>query len=347
MRRERPLQLVLSAHHHVVQCMPPRSSASTSTSADSPVVPISPFSLSSDGEGASASSSHYTSDDQPDLGAFGTVFREWGYLQPALRIPHYGYGGGLAHFYQPTTMTTTSMSVTDGTGDWTSTGLGDANMTSGSRVTGGSPGGRRSTVWNQQPIADYLQHIGSSAATNTTTTSTATTSTTIASFSEISRGPLWRSVPAEAESSGASATDTDTDDGTEGRSVVIEYEVDGEEVEVEDGDEDEDTGLSALSNRVSSLDDDDLAQDTSVDLDIGVEMEELDVPGEEEGGEQPSLGYLDQALSFIAAERARLDAQRASGVGNSVKGGWGRVIGMCVFLYLLCHSNNPDIRRVE
>jgi len=241
------------------------------------------------------------------------------------------------------------MSVTDGTGEWT--GLGDTNMTTTTTTSGrtrGSPGGRHSTVWNQEPIADYLQHLGfESAATNTAMTSTATTSTPTAPFSEMSRGSLRRSARIETESD---ASATDTDDGTEGaRSVVIEHDMDGEEAEVEDEDEDEDAGSSALSNPIGGrvsihdadvlspfktqaplLDDDDLAQGAYVDLDVEVEMEDLVVQGEGEGegGEQPSLGYLDQALSFIAAERVRLDAQRAAGVGTSVKGGWRHVIGM-------------------
>ena len=143
------------------------------------------------------------------------------------------------------------------------------------------------------------------------------------------------------ESSGASTTDTD--DGTEGgQSVVIEHEMDGEEVEVEDEDEDKDTGLSSLSNPASS--------DAYVDLDIEVEMDELDVQGEEEGGEEPSLGYLDQALSFIAAERAKLDAQRAAGVANSVKSGWKRVIGMYLrssLFFFFFRSNKPKKKRLE
>lgn len=229
----------------------PASTSQSSESPASPRVPISPFSFASD--------SHYTSDDLPDLGAFNIVLREWVYLQPPPRIPPY-------HEELPTaTITTTT------------------ERTANSEGTG-----RHSTVWNHQPIADYL-HV----------------SATGSALSDLD----------------IDERDSDTEGG---RSVEIETVIDDDE-------EDQDTRLGATSPSsipLKSYTPSPLQTQPSLDdsLTRDLELEDLDLDVDF----QPSLGYLDEALNFIAGERARLDAQRiAGGSGGSVAAGtWKHVIGI-------------------
>jgi hypothetical protein len=59
---------------------------------------------------------------------------------------------------------------------------------------------------------------------------------------------------------------------------------------------------------------------------------------------QPSLGLLDGALSFIAAERARWTAQReADGAMN--EGAWKHVVSACRFHLESCQIRPADPRR--
>ncbi|KAG6855978.1 hypothetical protein H0H87_008783 [Tephrocybe sp. NHM501043] len=128
----------------------PSSNASSNTN---PNAPLSTLSVSS--------GSHYTSDDQPDLGAFNLVLREYGYMQPGPRIPAYhspalnyvpslpnGSGSGMTetlrgrggpHVYTDTDVETETRTYMHTQG--TTTEMEE---------------GRRSTVWAHEPIAQYL-----------------------------------------------------------------------------------------------------------------------------------------------------------------------------------------------
>ncbi|KAJ6551816.1 hypothetical protein B0H19DRAFT_179430 [Mycena capillaripes] len=63
------------------------------------------------------------------------------------------------------------------------------------------------------------------------------------------------------------------------------------------------------------------------------DLEDLDL-------DQPSLGLLDGALSFIAAERARWNAQREAGA-TANEGAWKHVVGMCTFSFLRLDRRDP------
>jgi hypothetical protein len=74
---------------------------------------------------------------------------------------------------------------------------------------------------------------------------------------------------------------------------------------------------------ISTSDDPDL--DMDVDIGIGIELDT-------DADAEPSLGYLDGALSFIAAERerARWSARHGVAVGEGERK-WRRLIGMYLF----------------
>ncbi|KAG6868099.1 hypothetical protein C0993_007600 [Termitomyces sp. T159_Od127] len=197
-----------------------------STSSTSPTSP-SAYSFGT----TATSSSHYTSEEPPDLGAgFRTVLREWTYLQPPPRIPTY------IHHYSPS-----------------------QDQTSQSRTEDG----RRSTVWAYEPIAQYL------------------------------------------EDDRETETDTDTT-----RSVHIETET---ETEIEPSV----SSTASSTASVSLVDDYTLTLRTqpsppatgSLHLEFDLEQNNTNLDCQHERDCGPSLGYLDQALSFIAAERAQLAAR--------------------------------------
>ncbi|KAG6875220.1 hypothetical protein C0992_004711 [Termitomyces sp. T32_za158] len=196
----------------------------SSTSSTSPTS-FSTFSFGT----AATSSSHYTSEEQPDLGAgFRTVLREWTYLQPPPRIPTY------IHHYS-------------------------ASQNENSRSQ--TQDGRRSTVWAYGPIAQYLEDDGE--------------------------------------------TETDTDVT---RSVHIETETEIEPPA---------SSTASLTPSVSVVDDYTLTLRTqpsppasgSLELEFDLEHNHTNLGRQQETECGPSLGYLDQALSFIAAERAQLAAR--------------------------------------
>ncbi|RDB29820.1 hypothetical protein Hypma_013891 [Hypsizygus marmoreus] len=237
----------------------PASTSQSSEDTASPRVPISPFSF------ASSSDSHYTSDSLPDLGAFNTVLREWVYLQRPPRIPTAYHAEATSASASATPRTERTDSDTFGTG-------------------------RRSTVWNHQPIAEYLH------------------------------------VPGNSTEESGDTTDTDTEGA---RSVVITV------IENDDSD-DQGTYLGATSSSSiapedsytlsplltqPSLDDSSMsARDVDLDMDGDLEVElEMDPDL------QPSLGALDEALSYIAAERAKV-AQRAGATAATNATAWKHVI---------------------
>jgi hypothetical protein len=75
----------------------------------------------------------------------------------------------------------------------------------------------------------------------------------------------------------------------------------------------------------------------TVDYELS-DLEDLDLDP------QPSLGLLDGALSFIAAERARWTAQREADVAAN-EGAWKHVVGACRFHLESCQIRPADPRR--
>ncbi|KAG5650071.1 hypothetical protein H0H81_000883 [Sphagnurus paluster] len=169
--------------------MPPASASSDSST--SPQVPISPFSLSS----AAESDSHYTSDDLPDLGAFSTVLHEWVFLQLYPRTPAYHSEHGTISQSQSQSQLDSGLELELGLEEHSqshsgldldlddleerlrsmASGLGlgshfaseslfsveqtdtNTNTNTTTNTNANTEGtGRHSTVWNHQPIAEYL-----------------------------------------------------------------------------------------------------------------------------------------------------------------------------------------------
>ena len=294
---------------------PMPSSFSTSTSILSPA-PVSPFSPRT----ISSSASHYTSDDLPDLGAFATVLREWVHLQPYPRIPshhHANYHHLHSHFDPD---------------------LEDRLDEPSDRDTSGA----RSTVWNQRPIADYLH----------------------SSLSHITRSSVSMESDSEVTSSQSSDLDDAEEDDVEDddEQVIEETELEDEEdtegsrtVEIADDDDDEedhdDTHLASVGSTTSPLrtqpsphspiegDDHHPGHEVPISLpteDIDITID-IDIGTDADTDASPSLGYLDEALSFIAAERERVrwsayhgSAASAGGLNIGVReeGEWMHVIGL-------------------
>ncbi|KAG6860654.1 hypothetical protein C0995_009019 [Termitomyces sp. Mi166 len=188
--------------------------------------------------------SHYTSEEQPDLGAgFRTVLRELTYLQPPPRIPTYN------HNYNSQFQSIQSLQSLSQTEE-----------------------GRRSTVWAYGPIAQYLVDEDDTEAETDTDT---TRSVHIETETEIEH----------SASSTASPTAT--------TSLVDDYTL-------------------TLRTQPSPPASASLDREFEFDLEHGYNnfTRNLDYDHERESG--PSLGYLDQALSFIAAERAQLAARTSA-----------------------------------
>lgn len=118
------------------------------------------------------------------------------------------------------------------------------------------------------------------------------------------------------ESDLAGSVDTDTEGA---RSVEIETVID------EDDDDEQDTRLGAASSLMLRYPLSPLRTQPSMGESSApdLELDDLDMDMEF----QPSLGYLDEALNFIASERARLDAQRNAGAEANMDA-WKHVIGI-------------------
>lgn len=279
----------------------PQSSSSIA-SPSSPRVPISPFSRSSDRDGARTSSSQYTSDEQPDLGAFGTIFREWGYLQPPLRIPQHDETSGLHGING----STTSMSVYG-------SGVGDLRTKTNTRAGWSSVDEFGSTVWNHLPAAQYIQSLDDTSMNGMNTSPP--------SFSSISIGSFRTSTRTHLPRRGASVTlttndSTDTDDTEGAHSVNFDAvnkirkdsNTDVDDLNSSDPMKTAGNVVSRKSSEVfcrpqirPSCEEFDLERTTKFRIQKGNNIE------------GPSLGFLGEALNFIATERARLLAQRFSG----------------------------------
>lgn len=242
----------------------------TSGSTQSPI-PISPFSPS---PYSTNSDSHYTSDDQPDLGAFRTVLREWVHLQPQWppRIPMIPVSTG-------------GTSATHST------------------VTG-TVEDQRSTVWAQRPIADYLdldRQVSVSMSSSSKLDDTESSGVDEDGDEDDTDTDTEGARTVEIESATASATE-DIEEyfsytSTSGRTQIRTQPSDSSESEL-------DVSLVSASSSLSSL-------PLSVSLRrLGSESPPIS---------SPSLGYLDEALSFIASERAKWEAGHARGDASQGK----------------------------
>ena len=123
--------------------------------------PISPSSESSFSSTDSAPRSDPTSDEQPDLGAFTTVLREWTHLQPGPRIPVQIRSATSST--TPTFQPEQSVAGSDHEFDRgrrrnsrTSNRSGLSTQSSFTRPPSSSVQPEGSTVWNQALIASYL-----------------------------------------------------------------------------------------------------------------------------------------------------------------------------------------------
>ncbi|KAG6840774.1 hypothetical protein C0991_004498 [Blastosporella zonata] len=267
----------------------PNSQYTTSTPPTSPSA--SAFSF---GSSSTNNTGNYTSDDQPDLGAFRMVLREWNYLQPGPRIPAYH-----------------SPSV-DGVGAYVEdfTGSGSGTQRVETRETGTyTESGRRSTVWAHEPIAQYL--LGSEEGED-----------------EFEGTDTGEDTNTGEETNTGEDMNTDTDTDTT-RSVAIEIEDADVHSFVDDYTLTLRTQPSPASVSLASPPPSLESSFMSTTTDTTTMQFEFDFDSEQDHSEHalrelqaqvmedtdtdhgPSLGYLDQALSFIAAERAHLAARSA------------------------------------
>ncbi|KAH7906296.1 hypothetical protein BJ138DRAFT_650720 [Hygrophoropsis aurantiaca] len=224
------------------------SSSETTANSGSPP-PISPFSTFSQNSDA-------TSDESPDLGAFNTIFRALGHLQPPIRSlnPHLHVTVDL-----PTVTTTTPIS----------------SIPPSESVTDGDNG---STVWSHLPIMSYLASHSSHSGNSHSNTSN--------SHSTI--GPH-------------SVEPSRTEDGEE-----TEGELPPRTLTTESRSEVSDSTPASISvSAPTSVSPNPLIRRTYPIPNVISDPDEV-----YSDPEQPSLGILDGAFTFIAAERARIAAAR-------------------------------------
>ncbi|KAF8908132.1 hypothetical protein CPB84DRAFT_205630 [Gymnopilus junonius] len=123
--------------------------------------PVSPSSESSLSSADSAPRSEPTSDEQPDLGAFTAVLREWTHLQPFPRIPVQvrSATSSTTPTFQPDQSVVGSeynVGRSRRRNSRTSQRSGLSTLSSFTRPASSSAQPEGSTVWNQAPIASYL-----------------------------------------------------------------------------------------------------------------------------------------------------------------------------------------------
>ena len=334
--------------------MPSSFSTSTSILSPAPISPFSPRTLSS-------SASHYTSDDLPDLGAFNTVLREWVHLQPYPRIPSH---------HRPDYQHLLHSHFDEEEGNLNDSGTEDRDTT-----------GARSTVWNQRLIANYL-HSGLSQVTRTNSgesdSEAASQSSDLGEDEEEDEEDEPEDEPDDEERQETKEHEEgeEDEDDTEGARTV-EIADDDDDIAGEERDHDN-THLASVGSTTSPLrtqpslvgddDDDDREQDDDpghevpishigvgeeIDIDIDID---IDIGTNADTDASPSLGYLEEALSFIAAERerARWSALHSYGIGigaglreqEEEEGEWMHVIGMYILLQLAREAKTKT-RRVE
>lgn len=139
------------------------------------------------------------------------------------------------------------------------------------------------TVWSHRPIASYL----SVTATDTETDQELNNRLGFPLYPRLLSPSESPAIPSGLEGS-----------GTEG-------EIEPQTVPIDE--------ISDLDYHSAFNDDDDDDDDLRNDHSITEELDEQNI-------EQPSLGYLDEALSFIVAERERWNAQREAGAANANSG---------------------------
>ncbi|KAG5652242.1 hypothetical protein H0H81_005700 [Sphagnurus paluster] len=363
--------------------MPPASASSDSST--SPRAPISPFSLCS----AAESDSHYTSDDLPDLGAFSTVLREWVFLQPYPRIPAYHSEPGTILQSQSQSQLDSGLELELGLEERsqshlgldldldgleersrsTASGLGlgshfaseslfsvertDTNTNTNTTTntnTNTEGTGRHSTVWNHQPIAEYLASesggygygygldgYGSIEEEDDSEEEDDTDT-------EGARSVQIETVPDDEDEGQDTDTHGDVDsslslpldtytplsplsplhtqpslDGTQ--DVVLELRGGFRATSEFDEDHDRDEDQEPEEQGEEDPEDSYSYSYTSKQASLNLDLDAASIHDQDQDPFQPSLGYLDEALSFIAAERARLGAQRVAGAGASAEMG--------------------------
>ncbi|THU83853.1 hypothetical protein K435DRAFT_807181 [Dendrothele bispora CBS 962.96] len=277
-----------------------RSNSDTTTTSTYSPAPTSPFSSNI------SVRSEPTSDETPDLGAFTTILRAWSHLQPAPRVVN----SSLANA-QPDFPSSSSSHTFSSLPSATRSRNLDRNpvLESDSDVRED-----RSTVWAHRRIASYLNY----AETNTDT--------------ETDRD---RPVSVFSSVTAAEAEDEVQNEHEDAHSLVVPIqdidELDSSyDNEIYDDDDDNDR-----RDEVDAVDESDSVPPSHHDQELHFDLEEEDEEADghtplnsvlfgnlgADQGEQPSLGYLEQALKFIAAERERFTAQRETGPTASLTAG--------------------------
>ncbi|KAG6836504.1 hypothetical protein H0H93_007369 [Arthromyces matolae] len=280
---------------------------STSVSSTSESASASAFSFSTS-SGASLNSHNYTSEEQPDLGAFRTVLREWTYLQPPLRIPNH-YLGYSNNFFTPATNSNPISQTGTVTQRQIFSRTGTTSRTR-TRTQSQTEDGRRSTVWAYEPIAQYLADaedgdtedvddvsVSISEPSTVSTASTEDTARTV-QIETITPGPSFET-----------STSTELIPPSTSASVVDDYTL---TLRTQPSPDEFEFDFEPAQGNQS---------DPAFYAMDSTESEELDkVPS-------PSLGYLEQALSFLAAERAQLAARKSvQGIAPGDGGAWRHVV---------------------
>lgn len=167
--------------------------------------PRSPLFSDSDPPERQSGSEIVTSDEEPDLGAFTTVLRAWGYLQPPLRIPtHFPSSSSSRTRSTPTTIT-----------GYPGFGGGDSETL------------EESTVWNRIPIQSYFRQ------TYGTETSSGRTERAREVVEEFDEEELSPSPPPSPASEGARTVEIASEvDATSLHSVTYEDGASGERLVV-------------------------------------------------------------------------------------------------------------------
>ncbi|KAF9261173.1 hypothetical protein L218DRAFT_931544 [Marasmius fiardii PR-910] len=264
-----------------------RSNSDTTTSTSSPT-PVSPFSSNY------SVPSEPTSDEVPDLGQFTAVLRAWNHLQPFPRNLH----PALVSRQEFTTQSSRTGSF----------------PTISSEIESDDQRQPRSTVWAHRPIASYL--VSGDFTTDAETDRERENRPPLISSSISTR--VLRRIPAQRTRRSDDDPDADVeddDDYSDARAVKPRM------VQIEDLDELDSTfGHDLYDDNETNNNSKELKPVEPGSLDLKQlqlnEESEQSTGFEEEVDEQPSLGYLDEALRFIAAERERWKAQHGAGLTN-------------------------------
>ncbi|KAG7095044.1 hypothetical protein E1B28_005834 [Marasmius oreades] len=268
-----------------------RSNSDTTTSTSSPT-PVSPFSSNY------SVPSEPTSDEIPDLGQFTAVLRAWNHLQPFPRTLH----PSLVNRQEYTTSSSRTGSF----------------PTISSEIESDEQRQPPSTVWAQRPIASYL--ASGDITTDTETDRERENRPPPTSSSISTRG--FHLISTQRAHGLNDEPDTDVEDDEDYSDAHVGRP---RMVQIEDLDELDSTfghDLYYDGNETNNNKELQPVEPGSLDvtqLRLNEESEQSTGLGDmslQEVDEQPSLGYLDEALRFIAAERERWKAQREAGLTN-------------------------------